>query len=221
MSDTNNTGLLREIDEELRQERYSQLWTRYGKYVIIGAIILVIGVAGYKGWEAHTFNNKIQFSEEFYRGISEYQAENVVAAEKSFMHLIDGSNVGHSMLAKFRLAASLVKQGKTAQASENYLTLAANTSIDKQYRELAKILSVLLDIDTGDPEEIRQRLLPMLSDNNPWRFSALQLSGLIETRSGDQMAAKKIFDRLISDPETPQAIKSRTQELITAITEKD
>ena len=49
--------LLREIDEELKQERLHKLWDRYGNYAISGALALVIGVAGIKGWQSYDLIN--------------------------------------------------------------------------------------------------------------------------------------------------------------------
>ena len=41
--------LFREIDEELRQERFEKLWQNYGKYVIGAAVAVVLSVGGWKG----------------------------------------------------------------------------------------------------------------------------------------------------------------------------
>ena len=45
--------IFREVDEELKQDRYEKLWRQYGKYVIAGAVLIVAAVAGWKAWESH------------------------------------------------------------------------------------------------------------------------------------------------------------------------
>jgi hypothetical protein len=45
--------IFREIDEELRQEKYEKLWQRYGKLIIAAAVVLILSVASYKGWEQY------------------------------------------------------------------------------------------------------------------------------------------------------------------------
>ena len=43
-----------EINEELKQDRAKQVWTRYGKYVIAAAAAVVLGVGasqGYMAWQ--------------------------------------------------------------------------------------------------------------------------------------------------------------------------
>ena len=40
--------IIREDDEELKQERYEKLWRTYGRYLISLAVVLVLAVAGWK-----------------------------------------------------------------------------------------------------------------------------------------------------------------------------
>ena len=48
MSDRDS--FLREVDEAVRQDRYQQLWDKYGVYALGLAVLVVACVAGYKGW---------------------------------------------------------------------------------------------------------------------------------------------------------------------------
>ena len=48
------SDILREVDEELRRERYQKLWERYGIYVVGAALVLVLAVAGWRGWNGTT-----------------------------------------------------------------------------------------------------------------------------------------------------------------------
>ena len=41
-------NFLREVEEEIRRERFERLWKEYGTYFIAGAAVIVIGVLGYK-----------------------------------------------------------------------------------------------------------------------------------------------------------------------------
>ena len=38
----------REVDEAVRQDRYKELWDKYGVYALIAAGVIVAGVAGLK-----------------------------------------------------------------------------------------------------------------------------------------------------------------------------
>ncbi len=47
---TDRDTFLREVDEAVRQDKYKQLWDRYGIHALIAAVVIIGGVAGYKGW---------------------------------------------------------------------------------------------------------------------------------------------------------------------------
>ena len=44
-------SLLREVDEELRRERYLKLWEQYGTYIIAATVLIIGGIGGYKYYE--------------------------------------------------------------------------------------------------------------------------------------------------------------------------
>ena len=47
---TDRDSFLREVDEAVRQDRYQQLWDKYGVYALGLAVLVVAGVGGFKGW---------------------------------------------------------------------------------------------------------------------------------------------------------------------------
>ena len=44
------SDIFREVDEEIRHERYKRLWDRFGPYLIAVALLIVVGTAAYRGW---------------------------------------------------------------------------------------------------------------------------------------------------------------------------
>ena len=57
--------LLREIDEDLKQERLFKLWKDYGNYAIVGVVAIVIGVAVFKGWQSYSLELRMEQGEAF------------------------------------------------------------------------------------------------------------------------------------------------------------
>ena len=45
------SDIFQEVDEEVRRERLMQLWKRYGNFVIAAAVIVVLGVGGWRGYQ--------------------------------------------------------------------------------------------------------------------------------------------------------------------------
>ena len=80
---TEDEILFQEIDEELRHDQWHKLWQAYGKYAVAAAVVLVLGVAGYKGWQSYDISSRNEAGELFTR-IQDMEANNPEEAFKAF-----------------------------------------------------------------------------------------------------------------------------------------
>lgn len=216
MGDNTDTGLLREIDEELRQEHYSKLWSRYGKLIIAAAVLLVAGVAGFKAWQAYDISHRSELAERFSTAVVAEMSGDLTTALQAYTTLSEEADGGYEVLARFRVASTLAQQGDRAGAAAAYSQLSADSRIDGPYRDMATILGALNELDAASPSDILNRLAPLTTLDSPWRFSARELSGLAALRAGDTQGAVDWFNQLVSDPATPAGVRARAQELIAA-----
>ncbi len=213
MADQVQDSLLREIDEELRQEHYAKLWKRYGKYIIAAAVVLVVGVAGYQGWRNWDIQSRRSQSEQFQVALDQKRSGDLEAARNAFAEMAEDASAGYATLARFQEAAVMEESGDTQGAITVYKGLAGDSSIPERYQGLAVILGALLEMDDADPAALTQRLAPLTEGDNPWRFSALEITGFLAYKSGDTDRAREIFDRLSNDAAAPQGIRGRAAEM--------
>ena len=118
---------------------------------------------------------------------------------------------GYALLAKFQSAALMVRDGDPVGAAKTYKDLAQATSTPALYRDLADILSALAEVDSADPADLTQRMARIIDDNNPWRFSAREISALAALRAGDKARARDLYDGLATDSATPASLRQRAQ----------
>lgn len=216
MGDNTDTGLLREIDEELRQEHYSKLWARYGKAIIAAAVLLVAGVAGYKGWQAYDVSHRSELAERFSAAVVAELDGDLSGAHEAFAALGTETSGGYSVLARFRAAATLAQQGDRSGAASAYRQLSTDSAVDKQYQDMATILGALNEFDMVDPSAIISRLAPLTGADQAWRFSARELTALAALRAGDNQQAIDLFNQLVTDSGTPSGVRARARELLAA-----
>ncbi len=219
MADHTQDNLFREIDEDLRQERYTKLWKKYGSYVIAAAVALIVGVAGFKGWEAWDIKTRRAEGEQFNNALQLVADKQTAAAREAFAQIAVESGAGYAMMARFNEAALLADGGDRASATAAYRELAADTGIDPLYRDLATLLGVLHQMTGADPGDLRQRLAPLTADDNPWRFTAKELTAVLALRSGDREKAREIFTILAGDALAPQGLRTRAGEFVAIIGE--
>jgi len=213
-------GILREIDEELRQEHFAKLWQRYGKYLVTGALVIVFAVAGFKAWESYDLSSRQEQGEQFAASLrlsSDGNAEAALDALKSFNAEASG---GYKMLSAFKAAALMASSGDTQGAAAAYDQLAGNSSFDSVYRDLAVLLGTVQRINSGeDTAALNTRLAPLAAANNPWHHSAQELMAVLAEQSGDKARALELFKALSEDATAPQGIRQRAGEMISALAE--
>lgn len=216
MGENTDTSLLREIDEELRQEHYSLLWARYGKFLIAAAIILVASVAGYKGWQAYDISRRSELADRFSLAVATELSGDLEQAHQAYNALSASASGGYEVLARFRAASTLSQKGDQTAAAAAYAALAGDNGIDRQYRDLALLLGTMNDLDSADPAAIISRLAPLTAQDSTWRFSARELSALAALRAGDRQQAVNLLNQLIADTAAPSGVRARAQELLAA-----
>ncbi len=217
MAEETDTGILREIDEELRQEHYSLLWKRYGNFIIAAAILLVASVAGYKGWQSYDISARTTAAEQFNSALKLSESGEAAQAHDAFTAIAADSTAGYQLLARLRAASELGAQGDRAGASAAFDTIAADSKLEATYRDLAALLSIANAMDSMDMSAARERLSALSKDNNPWRYSARELGAVAAIRSGDIDGATTTLNELSTDASAPASIRSRAQEMLSAL----
>ena len=75
-------------------------------------------------------------------------------------------------------------------------------------------MSVLHRLDSGNPDSLTEELAPLTADDNPWRYSALELMALLAHRAGDKTRAVEHYTRLADDAAAPQGLRARAAEML-------
>ncbi len=157
---TDRDTFLREVDEAVRQDQYKQLWDRYGVYALGVAVLVVAGVAGYKGWtywqEKRAQDAGAQFSQALAR-----RAPTPRRRARSSTGLAQYGPEGYRVLARFQLAAAEAKAGETDKAVADYDALAVDPSVDPILQGHATLQAAALRLDKADYAEMERRLKPL------------------------------------------------------------
>lgn len=217
MADHARDGLLREIDEELRQEHYAKLWKRYGKYVVALALAVVIGVAGFQAWQAYDLKTRRADSDAFAFAKQLLNEDKPGDAADAFRALADDATAGYALLARFQEAGAVSRQGRPEDAAAIYAGIAADDGVEKIYRDLATLLRAIELADTGDPAQLTADLTPLAADGNPWRYGAREMLALLAFRQGDSDKARQAFQTLAEDVDAPGGIRSRARDMLSVM----
>jgi hypothetical protein len=203
------SDIFREVDEEVRREQLKKLWDRYGNYVVAAAILLVAAVAAWRAymwWEA---KKAAETGAAFEAATTLAEAGKRGEAEAAFAKIAADGTAGYRHLARMREAAELAQSDAKA-AIAAYDQIAA----DRAVQDLAALRAAALLIDTGALEEAQRRLGPLAANDRTFRHTAREFLVLAAWRAGDTAAAKRWFDLITTDAQTPAATRSRVEMLM-------
>lgn len=203
--------IFQEIDEELRRDRWENVWKKYGKYILGIAAVIVLCTAAWVGWQEYQLRQNLSVTNTMHAGLSAAQAGNDEQAIERFAAVTTQGNDRQNALALLQEAAIRAKGGDVETARGLYQSIRENDGLDEPYRALATIRAVELDLDTGDAGAMLGWLAPLTADGSEWRFAAWELSAYLENRSGNPDRAKELWERLRDDPDSPVSARARAE----------
>jgi hypothetical protein len=201
-------NIFREIDEELRSDRMRSLWRRFAPYVIGAAVGVVVLVAANEGWNWYHSNNAAQSSDQLYVAFELIDGGDLAAAQTQLDAVIADGSGSYPVLAQFRRAGVLARDGAVADAVTAYDGLA-NTQADSRLRELALVLGGTLMVDAGTLADVESRVGSIAVEGSPLRNAAREALGLAQYKAGDFAAAQASFEAVINDPMTQSTTRNR------------
>ena len=91
--------------------------------------------------------------------------------------------------------------------------LGADTTIDKTFRDLARLRAAILAVDRVSLDEARKRLEPLAGADGVYRHTARELLALAAFKAEDFDVASRWLDNLIVDAQTPASVRQRATTL--------
>ena len=221
VAENNDDPLMREIEDELRQEQMQKFWKAYGSYIIGVAVAVVVVVAGYQGWTAYERSEHQAATDNLISAAQLVEQNNLPAAIDAFGKIGSDGDDGVSTLASLRQAGLSAEQGDHAAAAQAYAKVAGDTSATKSLRDMATVLGVMQEFEAGSAtaDDVLSRLEPLREANSEWRHTAREFSAVAAIKSGDKAKAREMLQAIALDAQAPGGVRSRAEELLQAIGE--
>ncbi len=209
---SNEDALIREIDEEVRQDQMKAMWRRFGPVVIGVASTIIIGFGGYTLYRNMDMASRqvdtsalLTITDQLTAGEVDLSAADAALAD------IGGARAD---IAGFVAANAAASAGDLADAIARYRAIADNGSIAAPYRDVARLHWIGLAIGIEDRSALETALAPLLVADNPYRASAQELMALIAWDAGDLEAASTALMALADDLDAPASLRGRASQLL-------
>jgi hypothetical protein len=204
--------IFNEIDEDLRREQLRKLWEKYSIVVIAAAVLIVVGVGGWRGYQYLEAQRAAEAGSAFEAAVALSEQGKHAEAEAAFAKIGTDGAKGYRALARLRAAAELAGRDPQA-AAKLYDAIAGDPAMSVSEQDLARVRAAGLLLETEPYDAIRQRLEVATGEGRTYRHTARELLALSAWRANDAVAARRWLDMIGSDPRTPATMRGRAEAL--------
>ncbi len=204
--------IFREVDEDIRRDKAAEFWSKYQNWIIVFAVVIVLATGGYRYWDYQRRIAAEEAGAKFEAALQFSQQGKKEEAEAAFGALARSSEGGYAVLARLRAAAEAGSQ-KSEEGVKLFEAIGADATVDKNFRDLARLRAAILAIDTASLEDSRKRLEPLAGADGVYRHTARELLALAAFRVEDYDMASKWLDNIIIDAQSPGSVRQRATTL--------
>ncbi len=202
------TDIFREVEEDVRRERFEKLWKAYGAYAIAALVLLFAGIGGWQLWQRYDLQQRQKTADAF---MAAQRITNPRDAASAFVDLTRDTPKGYATVARLSEASAMFASGQRAEAIDLYKQIANADS--GAIGSVARLRAAWAMADTATPGAIGDWLAPLTQPGNAWRENAKEVLAYVAYRGMDIKGAQQQYAELAADPEAPDALRARAKAL--------
>lgn len=208
-----NQAFIREVDDEVRKERLTQFWTRWGLVAIVALVLALAAFGGWLYWQHRQAEAAGRQGEQLQAAFDKLGAGQMAQAQPALTELAGSSRDGYRALAKFTQADILLRKDDLRGAAARFAEVANDAGLAKPFRDLALIRQTAAEFDALRPQVVVERMRPLAVPGSPWLGSAGEMMAVAQIRLGQTREAGALFGRIARDENTPPSLRQRAVQM--------
>ena len=208
------SDILRQVDEELRQDRLLNLWRRYRIYLIGGLILLIGSVLGY---QINKSLNKSFYESEVEKYINKSDLIDFNQTIEGLNGIDNSNQLLISGIAQIKIAKLLMQNGKMQESKSKLLEIINEGKADPIITDLAIYFYLMSNLNDISIDEINIYLGSNKLENSTFKYLFKETIAIKNLLAGNIKLSKERFDELINDENTPRDIIIRAAKFLDTI----
>ncbi len=206
----NEDSVLKEVDQELAEDRQWAMFRKYGPAAMAGALAIVVGVGGWQFWNG--YKDRIAKEQALeYRNAVDLLVEDADGGRAALGAIAEGEASGYSVLSELQRAASYARDGERVAAIAAFEGIYTKGSTPKRVKDLARLRAAYLSLNDGR-DAVMKHLGGLPNEGGAFSYHASEVSGLAALEAKDYETALSIFRLLSVDLAAPAAVKARAED---------
>lgn len=212
-----NDAFLREVDEELSYDRLMGFLRRFGRMILIVIGLGLAGLAGGLWWQGHQSDIAGQQGEQLSGAIKDISTGKADGVAAKLSSLASNGNEGYRASAKLLSASIAQEKGDLATAIAGFKAVAADTSLDQNWRDAALLRQTAAEYDNLAPDVVIDRLKGLAIPGKPWFGSAGEMVAIAYLKQNKQALAAPLFAQIARDKSVPPSIADRARQMASSL----
>jgi len=211
---------IREVDEQIRQDRAQAIWSRYGKIIIAAAVLIVVATAGFRFWDYYQKTQSAAAGDQYLEAIELSNQGNHDEALAALEKIATDGRGQYPALARMRIASELADQGDKPGAMEGFSQIADDGGFPDTLRDIARLRAGLLAVDIELYAEVENRLNALAVAGGPFRHSAREALGIAALKAGENQKALEWFSAIRNDANASSGVRARADVMLNLLAGK-
>lgn len=212
--DAEETALMREVDDAVRQGDLENFGERYGKPLAALVVVFVLALAAYLLWWQPSQRAQAEArSETLVSALDNVQAGNLQTAYDALEELAGDGSDAAAVNARMLRGGIAAEQGRTEDAVAIFDELANDTRAPQELRNLALVRKIATGFDTMDKAAVVAALSPLAVPGEPFFGSAGELVAMAHLEQGNRNEAGALFAEIAKTEGVPESLRSRSRQM--------
>ncbi|WP_375427984.1 tetratricopeptide repeat protein [uncultured Sphingomonas sp.] len=204
---------LREVDDELRRDKLTGVWSRHGRWIVIGVLAALALLGAYLFWRNQQENAAGREGEQLQSAYDALGAGSTAEAAGPLEALTKSSSEGNRALALFTQADVLLQRNDYKGAAAKFGAIVGDDGVAPPFRDLALVRQTSAEYDTLAPQVVIDRLRPLAVPGNAYFGSAGEMVATAYLRTGRRDLAGRMFGQIARDGTVPATIRQRAVQM--------
>ena len=138
-----NQAFLREVDEELRREQLTNIWRRWGRWIVIGVVVALAALAGWLYFLSHSEGRMGREGEAYDAALNDLADSQIEKAVPEFVKLEKANGAGYRAMALMSEGNIALRKDDLKSAAAKFGQMAGDKSLPQSIRDLALVRQTL------------------------------------------------------------------------------
>ena len=207
-------NIFNEVDEDIRKERYQNLWSNYGKYIIAFLMLIVIAFSLTQYFQAKNISDNKAILDMYYSAAEGIEKNQLDFANNEFEIVYNQKNKMLAALSGFKMSEIYLNNNQKEEAILLLEKIVDNRSLESIYRELALYKYIMINFENIDISSIEKKIVSIGVNKNNLHPYFQEIIGIKYLTAGNIEKANSVFTDLLLNEDTPFDLKMRLDKLI-------